>query len=64
MAGKMNNCDMIKGNELDVGKLILRFRLKEVINNYVLHCTWIEIIAHISATRCLTEMGLDESVAF
>ena len=30
-------CDMIKVNELDVRNMILNYRLKEVINSYVLH---------------------------
>ena len=38
---------MIKGNELDVGNIDLRYRL-------VLHCFW---TVHISATRCQIEMG-------
>ena len=38
------------------GILILSYRLKEVINSYVLHCFWIERIFHISATRCPIEV--------
>ena len=39
------------------GILILSYRLKQVINSYVLHYFWIWRIVHISATRCLIEMG-------
>ena len=31
-------CDMIKGNELDVGNTDLSFKLKEVTNSYAVHC--------------------------
>ena len=41
------------------GILILSYRLKEVISSYVLHCFWIKRIVHISATRCLIEMGFE-----
>ena len=37
--------------------LILSYRLKDVLNSYVLHCFWIKRIVHISATRCPIEMG-------
>ena len=37
--------------------LIVSYRLKEVINSYVLHCFWIQRIVHISATRSQIEMG-------
>ena len=39
------------------GILILSYRLKEVINSYVLYCFWIQRNIHISATRCPIEMG-------
>ena len=39
------------------GILILSYRLKEVINSYVLHYFLIQRIVHISATRCPIEMG-------
>ena len=39
------------------GILILNYRLKEMINSYVLHCFWIKRIVHNSATRCPIEMG-------
>ena len=39
------------------GILILSYRLKEVINSYVLHCFWSYRIVHISGTTCLIEMG-------
>ena len=38
------------------GILILSYRLKEVINSYVLHCFWNQRNIHISATRCPIEM--------
>ena len=38
------------------GILILSYRLKEVINSYVLHCFWTQKIVHIFGTRCLIEM--------
>ena len=37
--------------------LILSYRLKEVINPYVLHCFWIQRIVCISTTRCPIEIG-------
>ena len=40
-----------------LGVLILSYRLKEVTNYYVLHCFELQRIVHISATRCLIEMG-------
>ena len=41
------------------GMLILSYRLKEVINSYVLHCFRIQRNVHISATRCPIEMGFE-----
>ena len=31
-------CDMIKGNESDVGNIDFELQVNEVINSYVLHC--------------------------
>ena len=45
------------------GILILSYRLKEVINFYLLHCFKLHRIAHISSTSCPIEMGLDQNVA-
>ena len=39
--------------------LILSYRLKEMINSYVLHCFWIQRNVHISATRCPIEMKFE-----
>ena len=48
---------MIKGNESDVGILILSYRLKEVTNSSVSHCFELKRILHIFTTTCLIEMG-------
>ena len=39
------------------GILILSYRLKEVTNSYVLHCSELQRIVHISSTKCQIEMG-------
>ena len=31
-------CDIIKGNESDVGNFDLSYRLKEMTDSYLLHC--------------------------
>ena len=56
-ATQIKKCDLIKGISPMSGVLILSYRLKEVINSYVLHCFELQRIIHISATRCPIEMG-------
>ena len=45
-----SKCDMIKGNESDVGNVDFELKARRGF--------WIERIVHISATRCLIEMGV------
>ena len=52
---RLHICDMSRMS----GTLILSYRLKQVINSYVFQCFWIWRIVHISATRCLIEMGFE-----
>ena len=39
------------------GILVLSYRLKKVTNSYVFHCFLTSKNVHISATKCLIEMG-------
>ena len=52
-------CDMIKGNESDVGNTDLSnsLHVKDVTNSYILHCFELQRIFHIFATTCPIEMG-------
>ena len=59
---KVNSkCDLIKGNESDVGNI--DFKLQAKRGDKFL-CFEVQRIVHISATRWPIEMGLDQNVEF
>ena len=53
----MTICDMIKGNESDVGNIDFELQAKRGDKFLCLYCFELQRIVHISATRCPIEMG-------